>query len=73
VIGFIAGAKSDQLVVETEKGRQAVRDRRRSQARKSKGKAAAKGHKSSSGRSSSWWVLPVKIQPLAQREGGQGH
>jgi DNA gyrase subunit A len=69
VIGFIAGHKSDQLVVETEKGgkrHELAADPKQVQGRGGKGVQIAKRVQ---------LVLvpkPVTIQPLANAEGGQG-
>jgi DNA gyrase subunit A len=69
VIGFIAGAKSDQLVVETEKGGKRFEisaDPKQVKARGGKGQQIIK-------RAQLIVVpTPVKIQPLANAEGGQG-
>ncbi|HMG53982.1 MAG TPA: DNA gyrase C-terminal beta-propeller domain-containing protein, partial [Kofleriaceae bacterium] len=70
VIGFIAGAKSDQLVVEPEKGGKPYHlaaDPKQVQARGGKGRRIA-------GKKVQLVVVPtpVKIQPLANAEGGQG-
>jgi DNA gyrase subunit A len=69
VIGFIAGAKSDQLVLETEKtGKRTelAADPKQVKARGGKGHQIAKRVQ--------FIVVPppVKIQPLANAEGGQG-
>ncbi len=69
VIGFIAGAKSDQLVLEPEKGGKRIElaaDPKQVKARGGKGTQIRKGAQ---------FVAvppPVKIQPLANAEGGQG-
>jgi DNA gyrase subunit A len=69
VIGFIAGAKSDQLVLETEKGGKRFEisaDPKQVKARGGKGQQIIK-------RAQLIVVPPpVKIQPLANAEGGQG-
>ena len=70
VIGFIAGAKSDQLVVETEKGGkryELAADPKQVQGR------GGKGRRVGSKRVPLVVVpSPVKVQPLANAEGGQG-
>jgi DNA gyrase subunit A len=69
VIGFIAGVKSDQLIVETEKGGKRFElsaDPKQVKARGGKGQQVIK-------RAQLVAVpRPVKIQPLANAEGGQG-
>ena len=69
VIGFIAGQKGDQLVVETDKSGkryELAADPKQAQARGGKGHAIVK-------RSQLIVVpRPVAIQPLANAEGGQG-
>jgi DNA gyrase subunit A len=70
VIGFIAGAKGDQLVVETEKGGKRydlAADPKQVQGRGGKGRRVA-------GKKVQLVVVPpaVKVQPLANAEGGQG-
>jgi DNA gyrase subunit A len=69
VIGFIAGAKSDQLVVETEKGGkrfEIAADPKQVKGRGGKGQQIIK-------RAQLVVVPPpVKVQPLANAEGGQG-
>jgi hypothetical protein len=68
VIGFISGHKSDQLVVETEKGgkrHELAADPKQVQSRGGKGQQFKRVQ----------FVLvkrPVTIQPLANAEGGQG-
>jgi DNA gyrase subunit A len=69
VIGFIAGRKSDQLVIETDKSGKKFplsADPKQVSARGGKGHQVMKR--------SSFIVVPtpVKIQPLANAEGGQG-
>jgi DNA gyrase subunit A len=70
VIGFIAGAKSDQLVIETEKTgkrHELAADPKQVQAR------GGKGHRVAGKRVQFVMVpSPVKVQPLANAEGGQG-
>jgi DNA gyrase subunit A len=69
VIGFIAGAKGDQLVVENEKGGKRLEiaaDPKQVQGRGGKGHHLVK-------RAQLVVVAPpVKVQPLANAEGGQG-
>ena len=69
VIGFIAGAKSDQLVLETEKGGKRIEiaaDPKQVKARGGKGHQIIK-------RAQLVVVRPaVRVQPLANAEGGQG-
>jgi hypothetical protein len=69
VIGFIAGAKSDQLVIEAEKSgkrHEIAADPKQVKARGGKGHQLAR-------RVQFLVVRPaVKIQPLANAEGGQG-
>ena len=69
VIGFIAGAKGDQLVVETEKGGkrfEIAADPKQVRGRGGKGAQIIK-------RAQLVVVPPpVKVQPLANAEGGQG-
>ena len=69
VIGFIAGAKGDQLVVETEKGGkrfELAADPKQVKAR------GGKGHQIIKRAQLVVVPRPVKIQPLANAEGGQG-
>jgi DNA gyrase subunit A len=69
VIGFIAGAKGDQLVVETEKGGkrfELAADPKQVKAR------GGKGHQIIKRAQLVVVPTPVKIQPLANAEGGQG-
>jgi hypothetical protein len=69
VIGFIAGAKGDQLVVETEKGGkrfELAADPKQVKAR------GGKGHQVIKRAQLVVVPTPVKIQPLANAEGGQG-
>jgi DNA gyrase subunit A len=69
VIGFIAGAKGDQLVVETEKGGkrfELAADPKQVKAR------GGKGHQIIKRAQLVVVPQPVKIQPLANAEGGQG-
>jgi DNA gyrase subunit A len=69
VIGFIAGRKSDQLIVENEKGgkrHELAADPKQVKGRGGKGQQIVKRTQ---------LVLvkkPVTIQPLANAEGGQG-
>ncbi|HSR98282.1 MAG TPA: DNA topoisomerase, partial [Kofleriaceae bacterium] len=69
VIGFIAGVKSDQLSVETEKGGkrfELAADPKQVKAR------GGKGHQIIKRAQLVAVPRPVKIQPLANAEGGQG-
>jgi DNA gyrase subunit A len=69
VIGFIAGAKSDQLVVETDKGGkrfELAADPKQVKAR------GGKGHQIIKRAQLVVVPPPVKVQPLANAEGGQG-
>src|SRR5215470_3192880 len=69
VIGFIAGVKSDQLIVETEKGGKrfdVAADPKQVKAR------GGKGHQIIKRAQLVVVPRPVKIQPLANAEGGQG-
>jgi DNA gyrase subunit A len=69
VIGFIAGAKSDQLVVETEKSGkrfELAADPKQVKAR------GGKGHQIIKRAQLVAVAKPVTIQPLANAEGGQG-
>jgi DNA gyrase subunit A len=69
VIGFLAGSKGDQLVVETEKGGkrfEIAADPKQVKSRGGKGQQIIK-------RAQLVVVpSPVKVQPLANAEGGQG-
>ena len=69
VIGFIAGAKSDQLVVETEKG--GKRFEIAADPKQVKGRGG-KGHQIIKRAQLVVVPTPVKVQPLANAEGGQG-
>ncbi|HEX3758156.1 MAG TPA: DNA topoisomerase IV subunit A [Kofleriaceae bacterium] len=69
VIGFIAGAKSDQLVVETEKG--GKRFELAADPKQVKGRGG-KGHQIIKRAQLVVVPSPVKVQPLANAEGGQG-
>jgi DNA gyrase subunit A len=69
VIGFIAGAKSDQLVVETEKG--GKRFELAADPKQVKGRGG-KGHQIIKRAQLVAVPPPVKVQPLANAEGGQG-
>jgi DNA gyrase subunit A len=69
VIGFIAGHKSDQLVVETEKG--GKRFEIAADPKQVKGRGG-KGHQIIKRAQLVVVVPPVKVQPLANAEGGQG-
>jgi DNA gyrase subunit A len=69
VIGFIAGVKSDQLILETEKGGkrfELAADPKQVKAR------GGKGHQIIKRAQLVAVPRPVKIQPLANAEGGQG-
>ena len=69
VIGFIAGVKSDQLVVETEKGGKRFELSADPKQVKARG---GKGHQIIKRAQLVAVPRPVKIQPLANAEGGQG-
>jgi DNA gyrase subunit A len=69
VIGFIAGAKSDQLVVETEKGGKRFEIAADPKQVKARG---GKGHQIIKRAQLVVVPSPVKVQPLANAEGGQG-
>jgi DNA gyrase subunit A len=69
VIGFIAGHKSDQLVVETEKG--GKRFELAADPKQVKGRGG-KGHQIIKRAQLVLVPKPVTIQPLANAEGGQG-
>jgi DNA gyrase subunit A len=69
VIGFIAGAKSDQLVVETEKG--GKRFEIAADPKQVKGRGG-KGYQLIKRAQLVVVPSPVKVQPLANAEGGQG-
>jgi DNA gyrase subunit A len=69
VIGFIAGHKSDQLVVETEKG--GKRFELAADPKQVKGRGG-KGHQIIKRAQLALVPQPVTIQPLANAEGGQG-
>ncbi|HEU4733522.1 MAG TPA: DNA gyrase subunit A, partial [Kofleriaceae bacterium] len=69
VIGFIAGVKSDQLVVETEKG--GKRFELAADPKQVKGRGG-KGHQIIKRAQLVVVPGPVRIQPLANAEGGQG-
>jgi DNA gyrase subunit A len=69
VIGFIAGHKSDQLVVETEKG--GKRFELAADPKQVKGRGG-KGHQIIKRAQLALVPRPVTIQPLANAEGGQG-
>jgi DNA gyrase subunit A len=69
VIGFIAGHKSDQLVVESEKG--GKRFELAADPKQVKGRGG-KGHQIIKRAQLALVKQPVTIQPLANAEGGQG-
>jgi DNA gyrase subunit A len=69
VIGFIAGVKSDQLVVETEKG--GKRFELAADPKQVKGRGG-RGHQIIKRAQLVVVPPPVKVQPLANAEGGQG-
>ncbi|HEX2687529.1 MAG TPA: DNA gyrase subunit A, partial [Kofleriaceae bacterium] len=69
VIGFIAGVKSDQLVVETEKGGKRFELAADPKAVQGRG---GRGHQIIKRAQLAFVPGPVKIQPLANAEGGQG-
>jgi DNA gyrase subunit A len=69
VIGFIAGVKSDQLIVETEKGGKRFELSADPKQVKARG---GKGHHIIKRAQLVVVPRPVKIQPLANAEGGQG-
>jgi DNA gyrase subunit A len=69
VIGYIAGAKSDQLVVETEKG--GKRFEIAADPKQVKGRGG-RGHQIIKRAQLVVVPTPVKVQPLANAEGGQG-
>jgi DNA gyrase subunit A len=69
VIGFIAGAKSDQLIVETEKS--GKRFELAADPKQVKGRGG-KGHQIIKRAQLVVIPPPVKVQPLANAEGGQG-
>jgi DNA gyrase subunit A len=69
VIGFLAGAKGDQLVVETEKGGKRFEIAADPKQVKARG---GKGHQIIKRAQLVVVPPPVKVQPLANAEGGQG-
>ncbi len=69
VIGFLAGAKGDQLVVENEKG--GKRFEIAADPKQVKGRGG-KGHQIIKRAKLVVVASPVKVQPLANAEGGQG-
>ena len=69
VIGFIAGLKSDQLVVETDKS--GKRFELPADPKQVKGRGG-KGHQIIKRAQLVVVAPPVKVQPLANAEGGQG-